>query len=361
MRQSRRAAIGNASVSADNASMAVSVRYRTLDAWRGVAALSVLLFHCSNVVVAPEGILGRALNAGWAGVFIFFPISGYCILAAINAPRNGSVASFLTRRWRRIFPPYWASLALASAIALLALPFNHGTIHDVALTPGAWLSIGTLTQGFTSYRGAINPVYWSLCYEEQFYLLMAASLLMRAERRVFLLIAVTTISAAYVGLPLDRRLPGLFLDYWPCFVSGAAVYLWLHHKEQRVWAGTIALLVAGIAAQTGDPGLIISAGSAAAFVLLAPCDNALASTRLGRRLIALGAMSYSLYLIHVPIGGRVVNLLRRSELPVMMIVLAAALASVAAGYLFFRVVEQRWRLSAAPRVARPAGALLETA
>ena len=50
-------------------------RFESLDAIRGVAALSVTLFHCVNSHPAvQESVLGRALMYGWAGVFLFFPV-----------------------------------------------------------------------------------------------------------------------------------------------------------------------------------------------------------------------------------------------------------------------------------------------
>jgi peptidoglycan/LPS O-acetylase OafA/YrhL len=58
--------------------------YRSLDAWRAIAALMVVAFHCSMRILAPEmGWWARGLLGGWIGVFVFFPISGYCILAAV--------------------------------------------------------------------------------------------------------------------------------------------------------------------------------------------------------------------------------------------------------------------------------------
>ena len=124
--------------------------------------------------------MGAALLAGWAGVFIFFPISGYCIFAAVSRRENASVGAFLRRRWFRIAPPYWTSMALAVGLAAAALPFNHQTLVEYHVGPAIWLSAITLTQGFTTHAGVVNPVYWSLCYEEQFYLVMALTLVVSA-------------------------------------------------------------------------------------------------------------------------------------------------------------------------------------
>src|SRR4051812_49384088 len=145
-----------------------TARFVQLDAWRGLAALSVLLFHSVNTLVGPgQSWLTDALRQGWAGVYVFFPISGYCILAASHSRANASVGLFLKRRWRRIFPTYWASVLVAVIVTVAFAPFSNGSIRAL-VDPGVkWLSIATLTQGFAGIPDAINPVYWSLCYEEQ--------------------------------------------------------------------------------------------------------------------------------------------------------------------------------------------------
>jgi len=82
---------------------ATGSRYLTLDAWRGIAALAVVGFHCVNTLVEPErSWISALLFHGWAGVYVFFPISGYCILAASHSRANPDVFTFLKRRWRRL-------------------------------------------------------------------------------------------------------------------------------------------------------------------------------------------------------------------------------------------------------------------
>lgn len=315
-------------------------RYQMLDALRAVAAMAVVVFHCGNAIVGPETAAGRALLAGWTGVFLFFPISGYCILGALHAGENSTLRAFLVRRWRRIVPPYWASVALAVGIALAALPFNAGSFDDTALTPAAWLSMLTLTQVFTIHVGAINPVYWSLCYEEQFYLVMGLLLLVPAHRRAAVVALLTAAAAVYLSPFWSWRVRGIFLDYWMCFSAGCAAYLWLHAPTQRLWAAAIAGIAAGSAFASGDVALSISLGTAILLVVLAPVDARLAATKVGAILIAVGTFSYSLYLVHVPVGGRLTNLLDRFDLPPYAIVALSSAVSVAAAWLFYLAVEK---------------------
>jgi len=322
-----------------------SVRYKTLDAWRGIDALTVVVYHCTGIIVQPEmGWWAEALLYGWTGVYIFFPISGYCIHAAISRGENGTVAHFLRRRWRRIAPPYWASLLVAIGVAFLAAPFNGGLVGYLNLGAPKWLSVVTLTQVFSSKPYVINPVYWSLCYEEQFYIVMALTLLAPDRYRMRLLLGVTAAAAVYLMpfWPASLRVEGLFLRHWLEFAGGIAVFAWLHRPRARASAVVILGLVVLMAAITRDLGIEISAVVACALIALAPFDDAIAASRAGAALGAVGVFSYSLYLVHVPIGGRVVNLLRRAPLPLWLPSVLAIVVSVAAGWCFYRIVEQRF-------------------
>src|SRR5262249_17824998 len=111
-------------------------RYESLDFWRGVACLSVILYHSvllraslgqTSPTYASWAIAG--LDRLWVGVPIFFVISGYCIAAALDrASRTTSSASdFFFRRFRRIYPPLWAVI-VASVLFFL--------IVDVLIAPG---------------------------------------------------------------------------------------------------------------------------------------------------------------------------------------------------------------------------------
>ncbi len=319
--------------------------------------MAVVVFHCGNSIVDPESVPGRLLLSGWLGVFIFFPISGYCILAALQSPANRTIAAFLTRRWKRIMPPYWASIALTLAIGFAALPFNSSSTGDLLPPIHLWPAVLTLTQVFTEQSNLLNPVYWSLCYEEQFYLVMALMLPAPASRRAAWLAVLTVMAAVYTSPGWPWRVQGLFLDYWMCFAAGCAAYLWLHERSARPWAAAILALAGTVGAVTTNVALLASVGVAIAMVALAPYDRVLARTRSIATLMAVGTFSFSLYLVHVPVGGRVTNLLNRFALPPYVVVAAACAASLAAAWLFYLIVEKRTlRAPALPKesAVRPA-------
>lgn len=320
-------------------------RYRTLDAWRGVAALGVVIFHCTNTTLTPSmGRWARVVLSGWAGVFVFFPISGYCILAALLRAENASVTEFMRRRWRRIVPPYWGSLALVIVVAYAASPFNGHKTAYLSIGAANWISVVTLTQVWVGLPAVVNPVYWTLCYEEQFYIVMALALLVSARWRLHLLFGVTFAATVYCSpLWADRfRVTGLFLSYWLSFAAGLAAYVWLHLPRSRSWAVTVFTCIAATLVYSHDPALSISTAAALAFIVLAPYDDAIAQTRAGAALIGLGLFSYSMYLVHAPVAGRVVNGLRRLPLPFLVPSAVAVLVSVSAGWLFYQAIERRF-------------------
>jgi peptidoglycan/LPS O-acetylase OafA/YrhL len=327
-----------------------NARYQLLDAWRGVAALGVLGFHSVNQLTDPgQNWLAGLLWNGWAGVFIFFPISGYCILAASHSAENSTVGMFLKRRWRRIFPTYWASVALAVALMILCSPLSDGSYRATLAQPGLkWISIGTLTQTFVGMEAAINPVYWSLCYEEQFYLVIAATMLCAASYRPALLLAVTVVAAVISCVqPALHVPPGLFIDRWLSFAVGLAAFGWFDSRYGRRWALAMGGLVLATEVLTWRVDYGISLAAAVAFVILKRHDKYLSSLRPVALLASVGTISYSLYLIHVPIAGRIVNGSRRFMthprawwLPITALAFASA---VAAAVVFYRFVEKRFQ------------------
>src|SRR5579871_1551493 len=90
-------------------------RYQSLDLWRGVACLMVVVFH-SSFYLPPNAIIERL----WMGVPMFFVISGYCISATADKERRSArgVRSYFWRRFRRIFPPYWIAFLLFAVLVI---------------------------------------------------------------------------------------------------------------------------------------------------------------------------------------------------------------------------------------------------
>ena len=223
----------------------------TIDLARWIAALAVFLFHikghftacCPNVAVL-------AKNVGFYGVAVFFVISGYCITSSADkASHHGAgQLSFLKKRFFRIYPPFWAALIitvltpyLLESISFLrtghlAWPDRDWESYGVK----DWLQIASLARVFYGteqedlhvlFRG-VNPVYWTLAIEFQFYLVMFFSLLTKTYwKKTLAIVTFLGFVAMYFPsiLPGERSgfFNGLFLGYWPLFSIGIALYFLL--------------------------------------------------------------------------------------------------------------------------------------
>jgi len=145
-------------------------RLRGLDLLRALAIALVLMSHYQGFVSHAEtfGLVG---SIGWAGVDLFFVLSGYLIgnqiLAPVASGKPFSLKVFFARRLLRTLPNYYVVLALY----LLALQFApHSPILGKS-TSAVWAFL-TFTQNFGLAYGQTFTHSWSLCIEEQFYVVM---------------------------------------------------------------------------------------------------------------------------------------------------------------------------------------------
>jgi peptidoglycan/LPS O-acetylase OafA/YrhL len=154
--------------------------YPALDGLRAVAFLLVFYFHYF------------ALPWGWAGVEIFFVLSGFLITGILYDTQDDShrFRNFYLRRTLRIFPLYWATLAIVLLVVLLihakvdwtfaAWPLYLGNLlgllHPSSSGPTfGMVAAGKLARNGHLYRSTFQIGHlWSLCVEEQFYLFWPA-------------------------------------------------------------------------------------------------------------------------------------------------------------------------------------------
>jgi len=304
-------------------------RIEVVEALRGIAALAVAWFHFTHGAgLLRDGWLKATGDYGWLGVEVFFVISGFVIPYSMH--RGGfrfgpDIAIFLGKRVLRIEPPYVAAVLLTVALWYLsaAAPGFRGAAPHLT-----WGQVASHAGYLTAILGFdwLNPVFWSLAIEFQFYLFAALAypLFAHASRAVRVgALAAFCASAAAIPSPI------FLFGYAPLFALGIVVF-WRYAGLERGRAWWLAFAAACGAAVWGLAPSMAAAGIGAAL--------AIALVRLPRvRVLAfLGAISYSLYLLHAPLGGRVVNLGARvaDSLPAQLAVLACALAlSIGAAWL----------------------------
>ncbi len=150
-------------------------RDQTIDFFRGVAILLVVLFHFTARL--PEAALNIAEGAplpiffGWVGVYFFFIISGYCIFMTLE--RSASVSQFLARRFSRIYPAFVAAVLLLFVFGVVFVVPSVPEANFREVAPGPidvvlnLLFIGEIGEW-------VDGAFWSIAVEVKFYVLVAA-------------------------------------------------------------------------------------------------------------------------------------------------------------------------------------------
>lgn len=319
-----------------------SMQFALLEPCRGLAALWVFFFHheFSEAFRQAFPTLHKVMGAGDLGVPMFFVVSGYCITASARSfiRRDEATAIFMLRRLKRIYPPYWFSM-----IGVCLIPFaiqflsslkagyytgpdsnniNYGFLNYSMLD---WFSVATLTRVFFEVPGAdslqykftsINAVYWTLAIEVQFYLVAGIALVFR-KRFVAILLTVTALSLPFIFIR-SADLTGLFLPYWPMFAMGIGLYFVLEKGKPASRAALamtsvmIATLVVWLVFAERTNAFLFSLYFGIFLYFLAGAEGSIirrANGNVSRVLLSgvtvLGAMSYSLYLLHGRLQGLV--------------------------------------------------------
>jgi peptidoglycan/LPS O-acetylase OafA/YrhL len=247
--------------------------------------------------------------------------------------------TFVLKRVIRLDPPYIAMIGatIVLAYASAAAPGFRGHVPTYSATQVA-SHLGYLTSWM--HYPWVNPVFWSLAIEFQFYLAMAVLVPLLTYPYVAVRIATVligcTLSVAFLGHTESSLVPYLGL-----FTLGISTFQWrCNLTSTPQYAGLMTIGVTSVVLTLGT--LVAAAGIVTALVI------GIARPRRNAVLTWFGAISYSLYLVHVPIGGRVVNLGTRLPATVgwQLAVLAAAVGvSVVASWWLYLLVEapvQRW-------------------
>ena len=298
-----------------------------IQALRTAAVLGVVLFH----------LWPGAIRGGYAGVDVFFVISGFLITSHLvrEAAKPGGVrlGTFWARRIRRLLPA-----------ALLVLVFSAGATY--VLVPEAlwqqflretvaaafYVENWQLSWAAVDYLAAEDPPspaqhYWSLSVEEQFYfiwplLIVAVALLTRrrpkarltAIRAVFLAVFVVSFAASVYVTATDGA-DSYFVTYaraWEFAVGGLIAVLplslervpgrWAPYAAVAGWLGMLGalLLFNDTLPFPGWVALLPVVGTA--LVIWAGAPRGLGLRVVGHPVVQwIGTVSYSLYLWHWPL------------------------------------------------------------
>lgn len=310
-------------------------RIETIETLRGLAALLVCLYHfrLSNMVfLGFSKYYVSIFSCGWAGVQIFFVISGFVIpYSMVKANYQlKDFGKFMLRRLARIEPPYIISILLIILLNLAstwAPGFNGAPFHI------NWMQLvshlGYLPEHFGFHW--LSPVYWSLESEFHFYILIALILPWLFSSRTAFTAGILLLLLCSFVIPLSA------FKFMCFFVMGMATCFWKLNRLSA-WQYVAFLFLAFVTPYFKDGGfswgnfsIIASAFGLVTALLIAFVNYSNVIFRF------LGKISFSLYLLHVPLGGRVINLAGRyahTEAMVWLTLFLAIALSILAAYLF---------------------------
>lgn len=373
-------------------------RLVAIDVLRGLAVLVVVICHLpitwadlgahpSPELTSSPGFRA-ALEYGRVGVHLFLILSGFCIHLAWA--RHGDVTqgidfgAFWRKRLRRLYPPYFVALVGTLVVAFLL----HAVLRDATSSVGAMFGYAStlafavdlgllllLAQNLTlaSHRVGNGP-FWSLALEEQLYMLYFVLLTVRRRmgwRAVFAMTLTVSLTWRTAGFLYKDALPetwgGIGPSRWFEWALGAyAVEAYRGHVPLPSWAkhpatfaaffGLALFVTPAAGAWTAPAALVIIRDplwGLAFFVLVnALCRVSLEESRFARvalRLAALGTISYSVYLVHVPLMVLVTRLAVHLGVDSLALLFPLRFAvAMLAGVLYFRLVESRYLRPAAP-------------
>ncbi|WP_017653695.1 acyltransferase family protein [Fortiea contorta] len=338
------------------------VHFQFIDALRGIAALWVVIFHADSgdrltqlTSVLPPWLVTVVFKWGSLGVSIFFVLSGFVIAHSLREAKIDLAfwKNFSLRRFARLNPPYYVSILVA-----LGFAFISSTAKGEPFAPmGEPLSIPRLLSHLfylqDIFRFAhIDDVYWTLCLEVQFYLVFCTLLALVhwldstwnwRFGRVAVFVPMALLAALFpLGLFANNVRPYIFLPLWYGFLLGVFAYWsWRGNLQSIFFYLYCGVLLAG--------GVIRGDNFAIACVI---CAAIILEVARANRMMwlswpwlqFLGKISYSLYLIHVPIMGAVFfvasKLLPRNIIGEIAYLILGTLICIVSAAIMWQLVEK---------------------
>ncbi|MCY7353523.1 MAG: acyltransferase [Lysobacter sp.] len=325
-----------------------------LDALRGLAALAVVAYHYTTHygnLVGHVQPLPFGFAAGNYGVHLFFLISGFVIFMSLE--RTRTAMDFVVSRVSRLYPAYWAALMVSAAVIYtIGLPEQRLPLGDLLLDV-------TMVQQILGGEH-LDGSYWTLQVELFFYAQMLFWFAVGQLKRVHWIIGAWLVLAVIYGqtaghgvLFSDSTRELLILRHFPFFALGILFYRLRSKPGEHPLNITLIALTLVAIGLAGPPVLVLVAmvccGIFALFVgghLKWLCWAPFAF---------LGAISYSLYLLHQAIGFALIHLLEQSGVSTgvaMVLALGAALALASAITFLVERPAMNW-IRAAWRQHRP--------
>jgi len=216
-------------------------RFSEIDSLRAIACALVIISHTGLWSIGLHQVLIDTFEVGVLGVVLFFAISGFVIPNSLRGTRWQGIKTFSTRRFWRLYPPFWAALLLTWWIEPQYRSRAWG--WDAVMLP----RLGVEEHAFSQF--------WTLEVELVFYVLIAALFFIfgRLGWKVLLpsylllvVLAVRKVTAPNAALDYDTMLPHLVVMFWGALCREIlrldfSRWQWLAPKRGINWARSAAL------------------------------------------------------------------------------------------------------------------------
>lgn len=332
-----------------------NLKYRPeIDGLRAISVLAVVLFHL--------GVPG--ISGGFAGVDVFFVISGFLITSILRTELESgsfSLLAFYDRRIRRILPALLVVLIATLAAGYLFLaPGDFVTMARSGIAAAASVSniFFYLNTGYFDASSSLMPLLhtWSLAIEEQFYIalplaLVAVYKVRRGKCALPVLVALFALSftGAIIALAHNPKAAFYLPQYRAWELAAGSILAFLPAPKSSRFApglGVALILVAVLVLDKSIPfpgvAALLPVAGAALILRYGSHPGLVRSTLSAPVLVFIGKISYSLYLWHWPVIVFWKHYTSNAPLqPHEQIALGAL--SVVLGWLSWRWIEQPFR------------------
>jgi peptidoglycan/LPS O-acetylase OafA/YrhL len=336
------------------------------DILRGVAILMVVVFHALSAAYgklfpwvgsfrdfqspsSQQQLWFYPLSFGWAGVPLFFVLSGFCIHLSFLHRGKLDIPLFFWRRFWRIYPAYFISLSIFTFLTHLNI-FSHDGAQQ-------FLAHVLLVQNFhDSTIFAINGPLWSIAVEVQLYLLFPLLIFLRSHFGIIRCLQISlaigllfmAVAVARWGIPYHDINPALTSPFvtWFDWILGALVAERFFDskptfRNKKIW---LALLMPLFLLSSLFKPLSIFSFSIASIIAAISLDAAIyvrwKQSVWVKSLIFIATISYSIYLWHQPLLVSITQRLSHSiGAPAIAWLLFIPLI-VVGSWISFRYIEQ---------------------
>ena len=301
---------------------------------RGIASLAVCIYHIAigNSLLFSDDNIIKAISAyGYLGVEIFFIISGFVVPYSMykNNYRLDKLGNFLLRRSIRVEIPYIVSivvLLVLNYISSLNASFRGSEyiIHWKDIFANLFYLPDILQLNW------LQPLYYTLKVEFQYYIIIGLIFTFLVSKTN---LARVLVFLVLIGLSFISSIE--LFKYIVLFLLGIAAFLYKIEKIGLKYFLISTIILLGIISYQFYIDIVIVSALSLAYIFYMNRENAM--------LTFLGNISFSLYLIHIPSGGKVINYgLRfvRDDFQKYLLFLLALGASIFVAYVFYLLIEK---------------------